>query len=146
MPSAVPTRLGSLKFSNADGTTLHSSTRLDAGADEETTAESVIWAAGLTRLSLGDTLIALTKGSTTPGGDGALAAKDGRCVSSTLEAFTARPASCSTKVRVVVSDSTAAMLDTSALALSLVSVSTAKATLTPAASSRRRPVAPPPNV
>ena len=143
--SDVPTRFGSLKFSAAAGTTLHSSTRLDAGADELTAAESVIWAAGFTRFALGDTMMAPTTGRTTPGDNGAFAANAGRCVSSTLEAFTAKPAPCSAEVSAVVSDSTAPMVVTSALALPLVSVSTAKATFTPAAS-RRRPVAPPPNV
>ena len=105
----------------------------------------MIWTAGFTKLALGDTVMAPTTGNTMPGGNGVLAATDGRCVSSTLDALTLRPAPCSAEVRAVVSASTAPMLDTSALALSLVSVSTAKAMFTPAAS-RRRPVAPPPNV
>jgi hypothetical protein len=85
-----------------------------------------------------------TVGSAAPGGGRALAATDGRCVSSTLEAFTAKPAPCSAEVRAAGFDSTAPMFKTCVPALSLVSVSTVKATFTPKAS-RRRPEAPPPN-
>jgi hypothetical protein len=49
----------------------------DAGDDDVTTAVSVIGTAGLTRLALGDTLIMLTTGSTTPGGGRALGADVG---------------------------------------------------------------------
>ena len=90
--SGVLTRVVSLRFSAEAGTTLHRSVKLAAGANDVTTADNVICAAGLAAAEFGETAMTLMVGFTTPGGDGGLAVVAAGRVTSRLVSSTGRPA------------------------------------------------------
>jgi hypothetical protein len=140
--SAVPTSVGSLRFSAGAGTTLHRIVKLAAGAADVTTADSVICDAGLTATEPGETATTLMDGATTPGGGSGLALAAALCVTSRLDASTASPALLSVAAIAAGLPCAAFTTLTSEAAVSTVSAFTAKPTLTPAAR-RRRPGAEP---